>query len=63
MPRYGAEVGYYLATTPGLTGLWQVSGRSDTSYERRVQLDIDYVRGWSFWRDLAILFQTFPPSC
>ena len=60
LPRYGTDIAYYLAATPGLTGLWQVSGRSDTSYERRVQLDIAYVRNWSFWTDIRILLQTFP---
>ena len=60
LTRYGSAVGYYLATTPGLTGLWQISGRSDTSYERRVQLDIAYVRGWSFWKDVTILYRTLP---
>ena len=60
LPRYGADVGYYLAAVPGVTGLWQVSGRSDTSYEQRVQLDSEYVRNWSFWTDLAILFKTVP---
>src|SRR6202012_5719788 len=39
VPRYAADITYYYETRPGLTGLWQVSGRSDTSYERRVQLD------------------------
>ena len=45
---------------PGLTGLWQISGRSNTSYEWRVQLDIAYVRDWSFWSDIKILYRTLP---
>jgi exopolysaccharide biosynthesis polyprenyl glycosylphosphotransferase len=50
-----------LATVkPGLTGLWQVSGRSDLSYEDRVRLDMHYIRNYSFWLDLQILFQTIP---
>ena len=50
-----------LATVkPGLTGLWQVSGRSDLSYEERVRLDRHYSRNHSFWLDLQILFQTIP---
>jgi exopolysaccharide biosynthesis polyprenyl glycosylphosphotransferase len=50
-----------LATVkPGLTGLWQVSGRSDLSYEERVQLDMHYIRNHSIWLDLQILFQTIP---
>jgi undecaprenyl-phosphate galactose phosphotransferase len=42
-----------------MTGLWQVSGRSNTSYERRVLLDEWYVLNWSFWTDIVILLQTF----
>ena len=60
LSRYGADVAYYLAAMPGLTGLWQVSGRSETSYEQRVQLDVAYVRTWTFWNDVAILFRTLP---
>lgn len=47
-----------LTVRPGLTGLWQVSGRSDVSYEDRVRLDMYYIRNWSIWLDLQILFQT-----
>ena len=43
-----------------MTGLWQVSGRSDTSYQRRVQLDTWYVKNWSLWHDVAILLKTIP---
>jgi exopolysaccharide biosynthesis polyprenyl glycosylphosphotransferase len=50
-----------LATVkPGLTGLWQVSGRSDLSYEERVRLDMHYIRNHSIWLDIQILFQTIP---
>jgi exopolysaccharide biosynthesis polyprenyl glycosylphosphotransferase len=45
---------------PGLTGLWQISGRSDLSYEERVRLDMHYIRNHSIWLDLQILFQTIP---
>ncbi len=45
---------------PGITGLWQVSGRSDVSYGERVSLDMYYIRNWSIWLDLQILFQTIP---
>jgi lipopolysaccharide/colanic/teichoic acid biosynthesis glycosyltransferase len=45
---------------PGITGLWQVSGRSDITYEERVRLDMYYVRNWSLWLDLQLLFQTIP---
>ena len=58
--RYGREIEHYYAAKPGLTGLWQVSGRSDMSYARRVQLDVWYVRNWSLWHDIAILFKTIP---
>jgi lipopolysaccharide/colanic/teichoic acid biosynthesis glycosyltransferase len=44
---------------PGLTGLWQVSGRNDVSYDERVKLDIYYIEHWSLWLDLKILLQTF----
>jgi len=57
---YGADISYYRAIRPGVTGLWQVSGRSNTSYERRVQLDSWYVRNWTLWHDVAILLKTIP---
>ncbi len=49
-----------LTVRPGITGLWQVSGRSDVSYEQRVSYDMFYVRNWSIWLDLQLLFQTIP---
>jgi len=49
-----------MTVRPGLTGLWQVSGRSDVTYEERVRLDMHYIRNWSIWLDLQILFQTIP---
>jgi undecaprenyl-phosphate galactose phosphotransferase len=58
--RYGEEIEYYYQTKPGITGLWQVSGRSDTSYQRRVALDVWYVRNWTLWHDIAILLKTVP---
>lgn len=58
--RYGESIDYYYETKPGLTGLWQVSGRNDTSYERRVRLDVWYVRNWTLWHDIAILLKTVP---
>jgi lipopolysaccharide/colanic/teichoic acid biosynthesis glycosyltransferase len=45
---------------PGATGLWQISGRNETSYEERVKLDLEYVTNWSYWRDLKILAGTIP---
>ena len=55
---YGPASQLYIRTRPGMTGLWQVSGRSDTSYERRVFLDEWYILNWSFWYDIVILIQT-----
>lgn len=49
-----------LTVLPGMTGLWQVSGRSNISYEDRVNLDMHYIRNWTIWLDLQILFQTIP---
>jgi exopolysaccharide production protein ExoY len=58
LKRYGALAGDYLQTRPGLTGLWQVTGRSAVDYSRRVWLDSHYVRNWSIWADLVILAWT-----
>ncbi len=56
--RYGDHFSVYARVPGGLTGLWQVSGRSDTSYEQRVHLDTFYIRNWSVWLDFCILFRT-----
>ena len=56
--KYGEAIADYYLVRPGLTGLWQVSGRNDLSYEQRVELDSWYVRNWSPWFDLTILFRT-----
>ncbi|HBZ0710686.1 TPA: undecaprenyl-phosphate galactose phosphotransferase WbaP [Klebsiella pneumoniae] len=58
LERYNEEVDYYLLSKPGMTGLLQVSGRSDVDYETRVYLDAWYVKNWSMWNDIAILFKT-----
>ncbi len=55
---YGAAAAYYMAVRPGITGLWQVSGRSETSYAQRVALDVAYVATGSFWQDVRILLRT-----
>jgi undecaprenyl-phosphate galactose phosphotransferase len=55
---YGNFKQYYYSVRPGLTGLWQVSGRSDTDYNFRVQTDVWYVQNWSLWLDITILFRT-----
>ena len=60
VPRYAEDIAYYYEARPGITGLWQVSGRSDLSYERRVRLDCWYVKNWTVWHDIAILTKTVP---
>jgi Undecaprenyl-phosphate galactose phosphotransferase WbaP len=56
--RYGRQVGAYLAAKPGITGLWQVTGRNNTDYRRRVVLDTYYVCNQNLALDLYILFKT-----
>ena len=58
--KYADDIAFYHETRPGLTGLWQVSGRSGTSYARRVELDSWYVKNWTIWHDLAIIAKTVP---
>ncbi len=57
--RYAGSYGLYTRVTPGLTGLWQVSGRNNTTYEERVAFDDYYIRNWSIWMDMYILARTF----
>jgi Undecaprenyl-phosphate galactose phosphotransferase WbaP len=56
--KYGPYYSLYTMVTPGITGLWQVSGRNNTTYEERVQLDAYYVRNWSPWMDMYLLIRT-----
>ncbi len=56
--KYGPTFADYLRVTPGITGLWQISGRNNTTYVERLQLDSHYVRNWSPWFDLYILLRT-----
>jgi exopolysaccharide production protein ExoY len=56
--HYGTRTGDVLSARPGISGLWQVSGRSGLSYAERVRLDLEYVRGWRFTGDLSILLRT-----
>jgi Undecaprenyl-phosphate galactose phosphotransferase WbaP len=56
--KYGPYYGLYTMVTPGITGLWQISGRNNTTYEERVQLDSYYVRNWSPWLDMYLLIRT-----
>ncbi|MCX8029415.1 MAG: sugar transferase [Brevinematales bacterium] len=51
---------YYYAVRPGITGLWQVSGRNETDYNFRVRTDIWYIENWSFWLDIVIILKTIP---
>ena len=57
---YGEDFPYYCAVRPGLSGLWQVSGHSNLSYQERVKLDRSYVHNWSLALDLEILLKTIP---
>ena len=56
--KYGEYKDYVLSVTPGLSGMWQVSGRSDTGYEERVFFDTYYIQNWSVWLDIWILIKT-----
>lgn len=58
LSRYDEDVDYYFMAKPGMTGLWQVSGRNDVDYQKRVYLDAWYVKNWSLWNDLVILCKT-----
>ena len=58
--KYGEVYGEYCRVKPGITGLWQISGRNDTSYEERVAYDHYYINNWSVWMDLWILGRTVP---
>jgi Undecaprenyl-phosphate galactose phosphotransferase WbaP len=58
LEKYGDDAEYFSMVRPGITGLWQVSGRNDVDYDRRVYLDTWYVKNWSLWYDIAILFKT-----
>jgi Undecaprenyl-phosphate galactose phosphotransferase WbaP len=58
VPKYGEVYKLYKRIKPGMSGFWQVSGRSDTSYAKRVEMDSYYVRNWSVWLDLIILART-----
>ena len=58
VPKYGKFIRDYFLVTPGITGFWQVNGRSDTTYDERVQMDSWYVRNWSVWIDILYLFKT-----
>jgi lipopolysaccharide/colanic/teichoic acid biosynthesis glycosyltransferase len=56
--KYGKHFETVSSVLPGITGLWQVCGRNDTTYDERVQLDMYYVHHWSPWMDLYLLVRT-----
>jgi undecaprenyl-phosphate galactose phosphotransferase len=58
--RYGADYPYYTAVRPGVLGLWQVKGRNKLTYTERVAYDVQYVKTWSIWQDIKILFMAVP---
>lgn len=58
LKRYGRWGSYLLSIRPGITGLWQVSGRNDISYDERVRIDAHYVQNWSLWQDISIIIKT-----
>jgi exopolysaccharide production protein ExoY len=60
---YESSAVYYLKSSPGLTGLWQVSGRNDVSYAARIAFDTHYVTNWSLIRDVVIVAKTIPAVC
>lgn len=60
---YGKGASYYLKSRPGLTGLWQISGRNDVSYAQRVAYDMHYVENWSLVFDVKIILRTVPVVC
>ena len=59
VPRYGKFIKDYYMVRPGITGMWQTSGRSDIDYGERVQMDTWYVRNWNIWFDVVLLWRTF----
>jgi len=58
--EYGSQIDAYIKVKPGITGLWQVSGRNSVSFQRRIYWDNWYVRNWSLWGDIVIILKTVP---
>jgi lipopolysaccharide/colanic/teichoic acid biosynthesis glycosyltransferase len=58
LERYGKDLDRVLTIRPGITGLWQVSGRNDLPYDERIRIDVSYVKDRNFWLDLKIVFKT-----
>jgi exopolysaccharide production protein ExoY len=63
LEKYGGHAGCYLRSRPGLTGLWQINGRNDVSYDTRVAFDRHYVEHWSLVEDIRIIIMTVPAVC
>jgi len=59
LQHYGEHKDMILSVKPGLTGLWQVSGRQNVNFQRRIELDVDYVSNWSLFKDITLIFKTF----
>lgn len=57
-PKYAEQFAVYSSVRPGITGVWQVSGRSDTGFPERVSMDVEYVQNWSLWRDVVLAWRT-----
>jgi lipopolysaccharide/colanic/teichoic acid biosynthesis glycosyltransferase len=55
---YGSDYRHYVRVRPGITGIWQISGRNQTSFATRVEFDVEYVMNWSIWMDIYILTRT-----
>ncbi|MDI6602221.1 sugar transferase [Calorimonas adulescens] len=60
IPDCGSYIKYLWRVPPGITGLWQISGRSDVDFEGRLKMDMQYIMNWSIWLDINILFKTIP---
>ena len=58
VPRYGKYIEDFYMVRPGVTGMWQTSGRSDVTYDERVQMDTWYVRNWNVWFDIVLIWRT-----
>ena len=58
VPKYGKFIDDFYMVRPGVTGMWQTSGRSDVSYDERVQMDTWYVRNWNVWFDIVLIWRT-----
>jgi undecaprenyl-phosphate galactose phosphotransferase len=56
--RYGKYIEDFYMVRPGVTGMWQTSGRNDVSYDERVQMDTWYVRNWNVWFDIVLIWRT-----